>query len=169
MKALMLLQVKVDFTADNTGPVCGKLSLFQLPSETPLHILDLTATVVSHTFQLLDSEEVVVNSVDFGSLYFGDIVSRRLTLINHGPRDARFFAACGSPRDFSDAGDSGASADDPVGRFLQVSLLADVVDPADRCPVWQPASSQHAGFTIGHCFGRLLQVSQAVLHSAYLR
>ena len=132
MEAPLLLQVKVDFTADNTGPVSGKLNLFQLPSETPLQILDLTATVVSHTFQLLDSEGLVVNSVDFGSLYFGDSASRRLTLVNHGPRDARFFAACGSPRDFSDAGDSGASADDALGRFLQVSVPADVVDPANN-------------------------------------
>lgn len=156
---MMLLQVKVDFTADNTGPVSGKLSLFQLPSDTPLQILDLTATVVSHTFQLLDSEELVINAVDFGSLYFGDSASRRLTLINHGPRDARFFAACGSPRDFSDAGDSGASADDAVGKFLQVSLLAEVVDPADDALI---------GSLLQACFGHFLQVTpQCCIH--YIR
>lgn len=83
--------------------------------------LDCTATVVSSTFDIMDSQGAAMSALDFGPLHFGDSKQVTFSVLNSGPKPARFFAACGTPQQLADDTDNASPRDDPMTAFIQVA------------------------------------------------
>lgn len=77
----------------------------------------------------------------FGELFFGESVSRTLTLLNTGPTEACFDLSFGSVADLKAllaTGDEEASTpDDRLAAFLQVAQIR--VSSNRRTALWRPA------------------------------
>ena len=82
--------------------------------------VDCTATVVSSTYEVMDDEGAAMSQLDFGALHYGDDKKLTFSVLNNGPKPARFFAACGTPQQLADDTDAAAPRDDPMTAFIQV-------------------------------------------------
>lgn len=106
------------------GDCTGKVSIYAEDQTEPVSV-DCTATIVSSTFEVMDSQGAALAQVDFGALHYGDNKQVSFSVLNNGPKPARFFAACGTPQELADDTDATAPRDDPMTAFIQVrSLLA---------------------------------------------
>ena len=88
--------------------------------------VDCTATIVSSTFEVMDSQGAVMSQVDFGALHYGDNKQVSFSVLNNGPKPARFFAACGTPQQLAEETDATTPRDDPMTAFIQVCSLLHV-------------------------------------------
>jgi hypothetical protein len=88
--------------------------------------VDCTAMIVSSTFEVMDSQGAVMSQVDFGALHYGDNKQVSFSVLNNGPKPARFFAACGTPQQLAEDTDATAPRDDPMTAFIQVCSLSAV-------------------------------------------
>ena len=100
----------------------GKVSIYAEDQTDPVS-LDCTATIVSSTFEVMDSEGAAMSALDFGALHYGDSKQVTFSVLNSGPKPARFFAACGTPQQLADDTDAANPRDDPMTAFIQVSHL----------------------------------------------
>lgn len=96
----------------------GKVSIFTEDQTEPVTV-DCTATIVSSTFELMNEEGAAMGQLDFGALHYGDDKHVTFSVLNNGPKPARFFAACGTPQQLAEDSD-GTPRDDPMTAFLQV-------------------------------------------------
>lgn len=108
-----------------TKPACdctGKVSIYAEDQAEPVSV-DCTATIVSSTFEVMDSQGAAMSHVDFGALHYGDNKQVSFSVLNNGPKPARFFAACGTPQQLAEDTDATAPRDDPMAAFIQVYSL----------------------------------------------
>ncbi len=61
-----------------------------------------------------------MSQLDFGALHYGDNKQVTFSVLNNGPKPARFFAACGTPQQLAEDTDATAPRDDPMTAFIQV-------------------------------------------------
>lgn len=61
-----------------------------------------------------------MGQLDFGALHYGDDKHVTFSVLNNGPKPARFFAACGTPQQLAEDTDAATPRDDPMTAFLQV-------------------------------------------------
>ena len=61
-----------------------------------------------------------MGQLDFGALHYGDDKRVTFSVLNNGPKPARFFAACGTPQQLAEDSEAGTPRDDPMTAFLQV-------------------------------------------------
>ena len=123
--ALTHTQVPAAIPALVTKPVCGcsgKVSIYAEDQGEPVSV-DCTATIVSSTFEVMDSQGAVMSQVDFGALHYGDNKQVSFSVLNNGPKPARFFAACGTPQQLAEDTDASTPRDDPMTAFIQVCSL----------------------------------------------
>ena len=97
----------------------GKISIFAEDQAEPISV-DCTATIVSSTFEVMDNEGAAMSQLDFGALHYGDDKHLTFSVLNNGPKPARFFAACGTPQQLAEDTDAAAPRDDPMTAFIQV-------------------------------------------------
>ena len=64
-----------------------------------------------------------MSQLDFGALHYGDDKQVTFSVLNNGPKPARFFAACGTPQQLAEDTDTAATRDDPMIAFIQVVQL----------------------------------------------
>ena len=103
--------------------VSGKISIFA-EDQTEAVSVECTATIVSSTFEVMDGEGGAMSQLDFGALHYGDSKQVTFSVLNNGPKPARFFAACGTPQQLADDTDATAPRDDPMTAFIQVQRYA---------------------------------------------
>ena len=60
-----------------------------------------------------------MTQLDFGALHYGDTKQVTFSVLNNGPKPARYFAACGTPQQLTEDGEA-AATDDPMTTFIQV-------------------------------------------------
>ena len=125
-----IVELRVDIAAESPGAFAGKVQIHVEGQEEPLAV-DFSATVVAHTFELVDGQGALVSKLDFGALHYGDTCTQNITLINNGPRDARFFSMCASPEELAES-EEHAATEDAMARFLQVTLLLPLLVPLDH-------------------------------------
>lgn len=106
----------------------GKVSIFAEDQQEPVSV-DCTATIVSSTFEVMDEQGAAMSQLDFGALHYGDDKQVTFSVLNNGPKPARFFAACGTPQQLAEDTDAAAPRDDPMTAFIQVMLA-----PLDTLP-----------------------------------
>ncbi len=106
------------FTKPSFG-CSGKVSIYAEDQTEPVSV-DCTATIVSSTFEVMDSQGAVMSQVDFGALHYGDNKQVSFSVLNNGPKPARFFAACGTPQQLAEDTDATTPRDDPMTAFIQV-------------------------------------------------
>ena len=97
----------------------GKVLIFAEDQAEPIS-MDCTATIVSSTFGLMNSAGGAMAQLDFGALHYGDGKKLTFSVLNNGPKPARFFAACGTPQQLAEDTDATAIRDDPMTAFIQV-------------------------------------------------
>ncbi|KAK9828703.1 hypothetical protein WJX72_001600 [[Myrmecia] bisecta] len=117
-------QLRVDIRGEYPGGLAGQVCI-RLEGEAQPISLDFAATVVANSFELLDPDGAAVSQVDFGSVHYGDERVLKLSLLNAGPREARFMAAYGTTQEFADAGEGSgnAASDDPLAKFMQAARM----------------------------------------------
>ncbi|DBA78771.1 TPA: putative protein fap47 [Trebouxia sp. C0004] len=114
--------LKVELTAEISGPLSGKVSIYAEDQTEPVSV-DCTATIVSSTFEMMDSQGAVMSQVDFGALHYGDNKQVSFSVLNNGPKPARFFAACGTPQQLAEETDATTPRDDPMTAFIQAARV----------------------------------------------
>lgn len=85
--------------------------------------MDCTATIVSSTFGLMNNAGGAMAHLDFGALHYGDGKHLTFSVLNNGPKPARFFAACGTPQQLAEDTEATEKRDDPITAFIQVAQL----------------------------------------------
>lgn len=112
-------ELKLELTADMTGPLAGKVSIFAEDQAEPVW-LDCSATVIASTYEIMNNEGTTMSQLDFGALHYGDNKQITFSVLNNGPKPARYFAACGTPQQLTEDGEATATENDPMTTFIQV-------------------------------------------------
>lgn len=120
-------ELKLELTADVTGPLAGKVSVYADDQADPIW-LDCTATVIASTYEIMDQQGTNMTQLDFGALHYGDTKQVMFNVLNNGPKPARYFAACGTPQQLTEDGDAATTHDDPMTAFIQVQLQLSFTD-----------------------------------------
>ncbi len=90
------------------------------------------ASVVSRSYELVDSRHGLLRCVEFGDVMIGQRVERKFALFNNGPSEARFDLSYGTLADMGPADKSGPEGsvlggsdggDDPYGAFLKTARI----------------------------------------------